>query len=189
MKFGAVFADHPHDRIRDPRGRGGLEGAPHVGMAEVLSARDHLPSLPICCYIPGEFTPTCGISAMGRAMMSDQLNGRICVVWRGRDPYEDINSLADAAAATGELFDRDGVVVWLSDKGELVPAGGPVLREVIGRRVVTLRLVNRDGRLVREYRPFVVNDVALGMLLKAERRQDGSLLAHVPPIAPGRGCS
>src|SRR5262249_60264487 len=93
-----------------------------------------------------------------------------CVVWRGRDPYEDINSLADAAAATGELFDRDGVVVWLSDKGELVPAGGPVLREVIGRRVVTLRLVNCDRRLGREYRPVVGYHGGVGMAPQAGRR-------------------
>jgi len=126
-------------------------------------------------------------------MADTELNGRICVVWRGRDAYEDIAALADAVAATGDFFDRDGVVVWLSEEGQLVPASGPVLREVIERRIVTRWLMNRgtaiEPRWVREYVPFVVNNVALGMLLKGETKKDGSLLLRVPPITPGRACS
>jgi hypothetical protein len=61
------------------------------------------------------------------------------------------------------------------------------VREVIKRRVVVSQLVRRDGRYVREYVPFEANDRVLRILLTAERRQDGSLIARVPPVTPGRG--
>jgi hypothetical protein len=77
--------------------------------------------------------------------------------------------------------------MWLNGEGQLIPAAGPVVREVIKRRVVVPQLVNRDGRWVLEYVPFVVNDKFLRLLLTAERKQDGSLLARVPPVTPGRG--
>lgn len=121
--------------------------------------------------------------------MSDALSGRIVCIWRAHDPCEDVCNLADAAAATRELFDRAGELVWLNGEGRLIPASGPVVREVIKRRVVVPQIVNRDGRLVLEYIAFVVNDGFLKLLLTAERRQDGSLISRVPPVTPGRGCS
>jgi hypothetical protein len=45
-----------------------------------------------------------------------------------------------------------------------------------------------EPRWKREYSPFAASDVALGMLLKAETKKEGSLLLRVPPIAPARGC-
>jgi hypothetical protein len=113
--------------------------------------------------------------------MDDQLNGRQICVWRGKDPFEDLNSLADAVAATGELFDHGGVVVWLSPEGQLVPAGGPVLQEIIGRRLVIVQVVNRDGRWVREYVPFVASGAMLRTLLNAESKKEGSLILRLPP--------
>ena len=100
-----------------------------------------------------------------------------CQVWVKTDTA----GRADAVAATGELFDHNGVVVWLSGEGKLVPAGGPVLQEIIGRRVVIVQLVNRDGHWVREYVPFVASNAMLRTLLNAETKREGSLILRVPP--------
>jgi hypothetical protein len=59
----------------------------------------------------------------------------------GRDPYEDLNSLADAVADSAEIFNHDGCLVWLN-AGALIPVSGTVLREIITKHVVTQRLVN-----------------------------------------------
>ena len=110
-------------------------------------------------------------------------NGRQICIWRGRDPYEDLNSLADAIAQTGEVFDHNGQLVWLN-AGSLIPVSGAVLRGIIGRRVVTRRLVNHgtpaEPNWVCEYLPFVPNEMALRMLLNAENPKEGSLLARAP---------
>ena len=99
--------------------------------------------------------------------------------------------MADAVAATREIFDHNGQLVWL-DAGKLIPVSGAVLRGIIGRRVVTQRLVNHgtpaEPNWTCEYSPFVPTDAALRCLL-GENPKEGSLLARVPPAVPGRGCS
>src|SRR5262249_2602452 len=97
-------------------------------------------------------------------------------------------SAAEAAAEKGEVFDREGCLVWLNE-GALIPVSRSVLRQIITKHNVTRRLVNRDGNWVCEFIPFVPTDAALKFLLNAERRQDGSLLARAPPASPGPGSS
>jgi len=99
----------------------------------------------------------------------------------------DLNSLADAVAETGEIFDHNGQLVWLNE-GKLIPVSGAILRRIIGRRVVTRRLVNHgtpaEPNWACEYLPFVPNEMALRMLLTAENRKEGSLIAPAPPRRP-----
>jgi hypothetical protein len=88
--------------------------------------------------------------------MIDELNGRRIFVWRGP---EDTNRLADVVAevAARELFDVNRSLVWLTE-GQTVPCNINILREVIGRHIVSLRLVNRGTTDAPtwnlEYRPF-----------------------------------
>jgi hypothetical protein len=88
--------------------------------------------------------------------MIDELNGRRIFVWRGP---EDGTRLADVVAeeAVAELFDVDRGLVWLTE-GQTVPCNINILREVIGRHIVSLRLVNRGTTDAPtwnlEYRPF-----------------------------------
>jgi hypothetical protein len=115
-------------------------------------------------------------------------NGRQICIWRGRDPYEDLNSLADAIAQTGEVFDHNGQLVWLN-AGSLIPVSGAVLRGIIGRRVVTRRLVNHgtpaEPNWVCEYLPFVPPNAALRCLLGENPKEVCS--RAFPPATPGRG--
>jgi hypothetical protein len=48
--------------------------------------------------------------------------------------------------------------------------------------VVTEQLINRDGRWGLEYHPFVPpTEKALGALLRAEKKEEGSLRARARP--------
>jgi len=50
------------------------------------------------------------------------------------------------------------------------------------------RLVNRDGRWVIEYAPFIVNNATVKALLDSENKQS-SLFLHALPAVPAYGCS
>jgi hypothetical protein len=83
-------------------------------------------------------------------------DGRRIFVWRGP---EDGTRLADVVAeeAVAELFEVDRSLVWLN-AGRHAPAHVNVLREIITRKIKSVRLVNRGTtdapRWEHEFFPF-----------------------------------
>jgi hypothetical protein len=103
---------------------------------------------------------------------------------RGQNPRDDLNALADATAQSPDIFSLNGKLVWLKN-GQLLTVNATILAEIIATRVVTVRLTNRGSaekpNWVREYHTFTPpSEKALHLLLRAENKDDGSLLARVP---------
>jgi hypothetical protein len=92
-----------------------------------------------------------------------------------------LSGLLDALQGCTPLLDDR--LVWLNN-GERVPISGAVLAEIISTNVVPVRLTNRGSaekpNWVREYHAFTPpSEKALHHLLRAENRDEGSLLARV----------
>lgn len=116
-------------------------------------------------------------------MNDPALNGRRIFNWQAQGPRDyqqwekDINSLADAVAEAAPIYNHDGMLVWLND-GKLIPVAGVVLHKIIQRYVVTPQLVNNNGTWTCKYLPFVAPEQAVRIMLTAENRKEGSLLAR-----------
>ena len=84
--------------------------------------------------------------------MNDQnkLNGRKLHHWSGLDRDLDTVTLATAIAATGELFNQDGMLVRL-DQGKLIGITRTALREFIAQHIAAIRLVERGGEWRKEF--------------------------------------
>lgn len=90
--------------------------------------------------------------------MKEAPDGRKIFLWRGP---EATNRLTDAIAeaAIAELFNVNGVLVWLNE-GQPVPVNKGVLREVITRHIVSVRLVDRESSWKVEYFSFAFSITA-----------------------------
>jgi hypothetical protein len=132
--------------------------------------------------------------------MDDKLNGRRLCVRRTDGPYEMFratdstlaaialdpyidpftNTVADALAEYVDLFDRDGVLIWIKE-GKPVRVTPPVLAEIIPKHLATKRLVNREDKIAVEYIPLVLDPQNLRPFFTAEKRT-GSLIARVTKV-------
>jgi hypothetical protein len=90
-------------------------------------------------------------NAAGTHAMNDKLGTRRLHHWRGKDRQADINELADAIAATGELFNHDGSLVQLDVKGALVPIGRDALHRLIDQHIAAVRVVKNGTGWRKEY--------------------------------------
>jgi hypothetical protein len=81
----------------------------------------------------------------------NELGSRRLHFWRGKDRTADIAALADAVAATGELFDHGGAIVRLDDNGQLVNINRNDLHELITRHICGVRVVKNGSGWEREY--------------------------------------
>jgi hypothetical protein len=75
-------------------------------------------------------------------MKVNELGDRRLHHWSGQDRKADINTLADAIAAVGELFNHGGRIVRL-DQGKLAGVNLADLRAFIDQHIAAVELVNR----------------------------------------------
>ena len=83
--------------------------------------------------------------------MTDELGTQRLHHWRGKDRQADINELANAVAATGQLFDNGGAIVRLGGDGQLVNVNRDGLREFIGQHIAAVRVVKNGSGWRKEY--------------------------------------
>jgi len=119
-------------------------------------------------------------------MDDSSLNGRVICNLRGTNAQEDLCLVADAIAQTDEILDHNGRLIQIQN-GKLVPITMDVLREIISTRIVSMQLVNRgtahEPNWTLEYPPFKPpTERALQTLLRAEKKEEGSLTARVPKV-------
>jgi hypothetical protein len=72
-------------------------------------------------------------------------DGRRLHHWRGKDRQVDIATLADAIAATGELFNHNETLVQLDGNGKLINVNLAALRELVCKRICGVRVVVSNG--------------------------------------------
>jgi sRNA-binding carbon storage regulator CsrA len=115
--------------------------------------------------------------------MKNAPDGRRIFVWRGPG---DTNRLADAVAeeAVAELFEVDRSLVWLN-AGRHAPAHVNVLREIITRKIKSVRLVNRG---TTDAPRWEVEDFSLDLPVEVIVALSAALLERVAkgPSAPRR---
>jgi hypothetical protein len=119
-------------------------------------------------------------------MDHSSLNRRVICNLRGETPQKDLCAVADALANTNEILDHNGRLIQLQN-GKLVPITMDVLREIISTHIVSMQLVNRgtahEPNWTLEYPPFKPpTERALQTLLRAEKKEEGSLTARVPKV-------
>lgn len=94
----------------------------------------------------------------------NELGSRRLHHWRGgerqRNPVfgdplkENIDELADAIAATIELYNHGGRLTQLGAAGELVPVNMDRFRALLDKHLCSVRVVNGNGIWQRVYAPF-----------------------------------
>src|SRR5215831_3212692 len=101
------------------------------------------------------------------------------------DPYANANLLSDALAETAELFNVNGQLMWLDNRGQLVLATMNVLHDLIPQHVALKQLRNTgtdaEPRWVAEYVPYIPDPRIVRDLFSGERRE-GGLLPRVTKI-------
>ena len=105
--------------------------------------------------------------------------------------------VADADAINGalvdviELWNVDGGLVWLDEKGELVSVHGQVLRELARTHLVVKNLVTDGTRGRIELNPVVLDEAIMRVMLQGREIRHGrelpggSLLARAPKAKTG----
>jgi hypothetical protein len=78
-------------------------------------------------------------------MNVSELGNRVVHHWHGVNREADLAALADAVAASVEVFDDNGSLVRLSEDGKLVNINRADLQELIGKRICGMRAVNPEG--------------------------------------------
>jgi hypothetical protein len=117
-------------------------------------------------------------------MNNTELNNRTVCNLRGENNKDDLNALADAIAQSPNIFILNSRLVLLHD-GKLVPLSAANLAEFIATNIVTVHLTNRgtpdNPNWQKIFTPFLPpSKAAITTLLRAEKREDGSLTARVP---------
>jgi hypothetical protein len=112
--------------------------------------------------------------------MDDKLGDRKEYRPRGRDPREDLCTLADTIAGSeAGLFNEDGALIWIV-AGERVMVTLAALRKICARYLVTRHQRKTANGWEVEYRPYEPDEMTLRTLLGARDWQDGSLVQRLP---------
>ena len=87
--------------------------------------------------------------------MKEAPDGRRIHHWVGREREEDIAALtATIAEAVEGLANFDGSPALLDKAGGLKPLGLSAFQELVGKNVCGMRIVNRNGKWLREFYSF-----------------------------------